>query len=94
MALFGGYFFPGLRHLTAFSAGASHLEYRYFAPYAYTGGGCWVVTFVALGYFLGEEWRKIVPQIQSYLWIAVGLMIFLALAAYLVRRLRRPARQN
>ena len=94
VALFGGYFFPGLRHLTAFSAGASRLEYRYFAPYAYAGGLVWVATFISLGYFLGEEWRKIVPQIQSYLWIAVGLMIFLALAAYLVWRLRRPARQN
>lgn len=94
VALFAGYFFPGLRHLTAFSAGASRLEYRYFAPYAYTGGACWVVTFIALGYFLGEEWRKIVPQIQSYLWIAVGLVIFVTCLVYLVQRLRRPARQN
>ena len=64
VALFVGYFFPGLRHLTAFSAGASQLEYRHFAPYAYAGGFCWVATFIALGYFVGEEWSKIVPQIQ------------------------------
>jgi membrane protein DedA with SNARE-associated domain len=94
MALFVGYFLPGLRHLTAFSAGASHLEYRYFAPYVYTGGACWVVTFVALGYFLGEEWRRITPQIQSYLWIVVGLVILAPCLVYLVQRLRRPARQN
>jgi membrane protein DedA with SNARE-associated domain len=94
VALFAGYFFPGLRHLMALSAGASRLDYRYFAPYAYSGGGCWVVTFIAIGYFLGEEWRKIAPQIQSYLWIAVGLVIFVSCLVYLVQRLRRPARQN
>ncbi len=91
-ALFGGYFFPGLRHLTAFSAGASRMEYRHFAPYAYAGGFCWVATFITLGYFVGEEWRNIVPQMHAYLWMVLGLMIFLALAAYLVWRLRRPGR--
>jgi membrane protein DedA with SNARE-associated domain len=94
VALSTGYFFPGVRHLTAFSAGASRLEYRYFAPYAYVGACVWVVTFMALGYFLGEEWRQILPQIQSYLWITMGVLIFLPLMGYLLFRLRRPARQN
>jgi membrane protein DedA with SNARE-associated domain len=94
IALFVGYFFPGLRHLTAFSAGASQLEYRNFAPYAYAGGFCWVATFVALGYFVGEEWRQIVPPIRSYLWLVVGLVIFVTCLAYLMYRLRRPDRRN
>ena len=94
VALFVGYFLPGVRHLTAFSAGASRLEYRQFAPYAYAGACVWVATFIALGYFLGEEWHKILPRIQSYLWITMGVLICLAIAAYLVQRLRRPARQN
>jgi membrane protein DedA with SNARE-associated domain len=94
IALFIGYFFPGVRHLTAFSAGASRMEYRHFAPYAYAGALGWVATFMALGYFLGEERHRLVPQIQSYLWIAVGLMIFLALAVYLVSRLRGRGRRN
>ena len=38
------------------------MEYRLFAPDAYAGGLAWVATFVALGYFLGEEWHKIVPK--------------------------------
>ena len=87
-ALFGGYFFPGVRHLTAFSAGASRLEYRHFAPFAYSGGFFWVATFIAIGYFLGEERPSIVPQIRTYLWLAVGVIILLALAVFLVWRLR------
>jgi membrane protein DedA with SNARE-associated domain len=93
VALFAGYFFPGVRHLTAFSAGASRLEFRQFFPYAYSGGLCWVATFLALGYFLGEEWHLILPQVQSYLWLGVGLAVFLVLGYYLGRRLRNYARR-
>lgn len=94
IALFGGYFLPGLRHLTAFTAGASRLEFRRFAPYAYSGGFCWVATFLALGYFLGEEWHKITPQVQSYLWMMVGMIVFMALGYYLGLRLRKYGRRQ
>jgi membrane protein DedA with SNARE-associated domain len=87
-ALFAGYFFPGLRHLTAFSAGAARLEYWVFAPFAYAGGLLWVASFIALGYFAGEEWHKIIPRVQNYLWVAVAVVVGLGLAAYLVYRLR------
>lgn len=93
-ALFAGYFFPGVRHLTAFAAGASRLEFRQFVPYAYSGGLCWVATFMALGYFLGEEWPKITPQIQSYLWMVVGAVVFMALGYYLGQRLRYRGRRK
>jgi membrane protein DedA with SNARE-associated domain len=92
-ALFFGYFFPGVRHLVAFSAGASHLEFRQFAPAAFSGGLCWVATFLALGYVLGEEWHRVTPLMQSYLWLAVGLAVFLVLGYYLgwlLRNRQRP----
>jgi membrane protein DedA with SNARE-associated domain len=75
-----------VRHLTAFSAGASLLEFRNFSPYAYSGGFFWVATFLALGYVLGEEWPQITPQIQTYLWLALAAGLLLALAAYLLWR--------
>ncbi len=93
IALFGGYFLPGVRHLAAFTAGASRLEFRQFFPYAYSGGLCWVAAFLALGYFLGENWHQILPQVQSYLWLVVGLAVFLVLGYYLGRRLRNYARR-
>lgn len=92
ISLFVGYFFPGLRHLTAFTAGASRLEYRHFATFAYSGGLFWVATFLAIGYFLGEERHRLVPEIRFYLWIAAGLIALLALAASLVWRLRSRSR--
>lgn len=88
-SLFGGYFLPGVRHLTALSAGISGLEYRHFAPFAYTGGFLWVATFLTTGYLLGEEWRTIMPLIHTYLWLLVGGLAVLGVAACLVYRLRR-----
>jgi membrane protein DedA with SNARE-associated domain len=53
-----GYYVPGVRHLTAYVAGASKLEYRVFAAFAYAGSLLWTGTFLSLGYFLGENWPK------------------------------------
>ena len=57
--LFFGYFVVGVRHFTAVVAGTSKMEIRYFALYAYTGGLIWVVCFVSLGYFLGDQWERV-----------------------------------
>ncbi len=56
--LFFGYFVPGLRHLTAFTAGSYRLNYSDFATFAYAGGFLWVCTFVGLGFLAGEKWEK------------------------------------
>jgi len=74
-ALFFGYFMPGIRHFTAVIAGTSELEPRIFALFAYSGGLAWVVTFVSLGYFLGEQWARIEHEIHGVLlWVTVALV--------------------
>ncbi len=49
-----GYFVPGIRHFTGFTAGMTQLNYNQFMLYAYIGALAWVSTFLSLGYFLGE----------------------------------------
>jgi membrane protein DedA with SNARE-associated domain len=93
-ALFLGYFLPGIRHLTAFTAGASRLRYRNFAPFAYPGGFLWALAFIALGYFGGEQWSRVTPQVRSYLWKAVAAVLALTVAAYLVAQIRRRGRRG
>jgi membrane protein DedA with SNARE-associated domain len=88
-SLFGGYFFPGVRHLTAFFAGVSDLEYWKFGAFAYSGGLLWVVAFLTLGYMVGDEWHKVIPMVETYLWALVAGMVVLGAAAYLVYRIRR-----
>ncbi|CAF23680.1 DedA family protein [Candidatus Protochlamydia amoebophila] len=53
-ALFIGYFIPGVRHFTGFSAGMSRLEFKEFTLFAYSGALVWVSSFLSLGYFFGD----------------------------------------
>jgi membrane protein DedA with SNARE-associated domain len=93
-ALFLGYFLPGVRHLTAFTAGTSRLRYWIFAPFAYPGGLLWSMAFIALGYLVGEQWSRVTPRVRSYLWEVVVVVLALAAAAYLVQQIRRLGRRG
>lgn len=60
-----GYFIPGVRHLTGYAAGITELDYRKFALFAYTGAVIWVITFLSIGYFLGNKWIVIVNMMDQ-----------------------------
>ncbi len=79
-----GYFIPGVRHLTAIAAGASRLRPAVFGLFAYAGGSLWVLTFISIGYLVGDEWRQAGNRIESHLgmitWIAAGILaVYLAI---------------
>ena len=83
-----GYFVPGVRHLTAYAAGMSDVEFPQFALFAYMGGCLWVSTFLGLGYFLGDRWQVVQKHIEGYMRVvAIGLLILAV--AYLLWRLLR-----
>jgi len=84
-----GYFVPGIRHLTAYVAGASKLEVPVFALFAYSGGLLWSVTFIALGYSFGEEWGRAGQQAQVRVAILVAVVFLLAAAYFWARRRSR-----
>lgn len=80
-----GYYVPGVRHVTAYVAGASKLEYPVFAVFAYAGAAIWTGTFLALGYFLGERWPDVVAQMHRA--VLAGCCIAAAIGAvFLVRK--------
>ncbi|MGE5444114.1 MAG: hypothetical protein ACM3SR_05845 [Ignavibacteriales bacterium] len=74
--------------LTGFVAGVSELELSVFTPFAYTGGLIWSITFISIGYFLGEKWVWLFLRIRHYLVIGPGIAIILILFCFLVQ-LRR-----
>ena len=87
-----GYYIPGVRHLTAYVAGTSKLHPSVFSLFAYSGGGLWSLTFVAAGYFLGDEWARVSSDISSYGWratLALGAALLVCLGA---RRMRQRQR--
>ena len=81
-----GYFFPGIRHVSALVAGSACLPYRIFALFAYVGGVIWASLFISLGYVAEEEWRQLSAQLHGYAWVAAGTIVFLgALVLFMVR---------
>lgn len=88
-ALMVGYFIPGVRHFTALIAGASHVRYPVFAAFAYTGGLVWSLTFITLGYYLGETWSHNF-HMGYRLPLAIGaLLLFAGVALYLLFKQKR-----
>ena len=70
-----GYFIPGVRHLTGYVAGASELPLPSFMLFAYIGALCWAATFTTLGYFLGEEWSRVLGTLhQTKLWVILAVV--------------------
>lgn len=61
-----GYFIPGVRHLSGYIAGLSHLAYREFAFFAYLGAVVWASFFILLGRGLGSSWETILPIFHRY----------------------------
>lgn len=78
--LFFGYFVAGVRHFTAIAAGTSQMKVRKFAIYAYTGGLVWVVCFVSLGYFLGDQWERAAKALNHGVLAAVLVLAVLILS--------------
>ncbi len=85
--LFGGYFLPGIRHLIGIAAGALHVPYRTFCFYAYGGAFVWAIAFLAIGWFAGEEWRRVARLVRWHFRILEPVLL-LAGIAYVVLWLR------
>ncbi|NTV52906.1 MAG: hypothetical protein HGA76_07850, partial [Candidatus Firestonebacteria bacterium] len=79
------YFIPGVRHLSAFVAGASKLEFALFALFAFPGALLWTATFVLLGNFLGESWKRLADGFGAQLATAVVVLLVAAGVYFLIR---------
>lgn len=54
-----GYYFPGIRHLVAYTSGMLKMNYIKFFMYSSIGAFIWVNSFILLGYYLGDDWKRI-----------------------------------
>lgn len=88
-----GYYVPGVRHLTALVAGASGLPAVIFAGFAYAGALLWSVTFLALGYEVGDAWPLVLAAFHRHL-AAGGIAAGLVLLAWWGWWKRRGARTD
>ncbi|MCE5293059.1 MAG: DedA family protein [Chlamydiales bacterium] len=61
-----GYFVPGIRHFTGFTAGMTQLDLRQFMLFAYGGAFSWISIFLGLGYFFGDYWMNFFDRIIEF----------------------------
>jgi membrane protein DedA with SNARE-associated domain len=79
-----GYFIPGIRHFTGFSAGTTGLEYHYFALFAYIGALLWVSTFLSIGYFFGHYWMDLLHDMEKMFHVNQYLFVVAVIALFAV----------
>ena len=87
-ALLIGYFIPGVRHLTALLAGTAKMKWPQFALFAYSGSLSWSLTFISIGYFLGEEWKGVSEQLHRHLSMAAGVVLVFVLIYFFASQKR------
>ena len=85
LVLFFGYFIPGIRQISAIIAAISHISFRKFALYAYSGGLVWSITFLALGQFLGKSWLQAEQYIDEIMLYAIGLFVLVGFIVFTTR---------
>jgi membrane protein DedA with SNARE-associated domain len=88
--LFFGYFLAGVRHFTALIAGTTELPYDEFAMFAYPGGVIWVLTFLSIGYFVGDQWPRLEGIIHRWA-VAATVILVLAIGGLILWKWKKKA---
>lgn len=83
-----GYFIPGVRHLTAYLAGISRMDFRKFMIFAYSGALLWSITFISLGHELGERWFLVEEYVHRYGFYGLAAVILLLVGAFVFIKFR------
>jgi membrane protein DedA with SNARE-associated domain len=81
-----GYFIPGVRHVTAIIAGSAETKYSKFALFTYSGGLIWALTFITIGFTVGEKWMILIEQIQNHILITSLIAFILLLIIFIVKK--------
>jgi membrane protein DedA with SNARE-associated domain len=88
-----GYFIPGIRHLTGFTAGATYMKFSHFALFAYTGAILWVSLFLSLGFFVGTYCLSLYDKLEDIDLITIALIIVaIFVLIYIIKKRIRKAR--
>jgi membrane protein DedA with SNARE-associated domain len=90
-SLIFGYFIAGVRHLTALVAGMAEYEPPKFAAFAYSGALLWTLSFISLGYLLGERWHAASDKFRLWSLVALAVLAVALVLGALWRFARKRA---
>lgn len=86
-AVFVGRFVPGVRSLVSIPAGIQRMPIVSFTVYTAAGSLAWNAVLIGTGYQLGSQWHVVeryVGDVSNAVYVVIGV----ALAVFVVRRLR------
>ncbi|TBL73364.1 DedA family protein [Paenibacillus thalictri] len=79
-----GYYVPGVRHFTCYLAGVSGVGLWRYLLYAGSGALVWVLTFLTLGHFIGQNAPALMGLVHKYMGVSVTVIIVLVAVAALI----------
>lgn len=74
---------PGLRHLISFPAGLARMDLKKFCIFTGIGGGIWMVTLTAVGYYIGGKEELVREYTPKVVMGGIALAV-LAVIAYIL----------
>lgn len=72
LVLLFGRFVPGIRPLSAYSAGFAKMKLALFLPLSLAGAFLWCLTFITAGKLLGLHWQRIALLMARYNLVIMG----------------------
>lgn len=88
-----GRFVAIVRAIMPAAAGAAGVRYRTFAVYNVLGGMIWRTGYCLLGYLAGSAYAVVERRVGAGLAIAIGAVVVVAIAVWIVRRHRAQLSQ-
>lgn len=93
ISIFTSRLIPGVRHVISFPAGLAHMPLKKFCIYTTAGGSLWMLTLIAVGYFIGGN-KALVKHYMPYVIAAALAVVVLLVVVYVVKQRKRSGRFN
>lgn len=82
-------FIPGLKHIIGYFSGTSSMNFKKYAIGGYLGSIFWSLTFVTVGYSLGNNWNQFHKYIIKYLIIGAIILVIAISIFYILKIYRK-----
>ena len=86
-------FIYGIRNVSSFAVGMSHVSWRRFGTLNFIAAGLWAFAFAGFGYFAASAARRMFGTAPENVVTYVGLSVLLVFCCFVYFQVRRPARR-
>lgn len=88
ISTFNGRLIPGVRQYISLPAGLARMNLFRFCLYTSLGASIWMVTLIALGYFLGSNEALVKEYLRLIIYVALAFVTALSVVYYVYQKRR------